>query len=215
MEKRLHLLVLGCPGSGKSSISSYIAMLARDKGWTVRLINDYENLYRKYQADTEHKQFQSIAYGGFDILDPSIRDRALEELKEEIQLSSSVNNNELILIEFSRCNYDLALRFFDEDFLCNAHFLFLDTDADICKKRVHDRIVHPQSLNDHFVPDHVIDCFSRANNRQYIEAKFQMDYEIDANKIRIIDNNGLIKEAVDQIEHFVASLLLVPIPAAL
>lgn len=208
------LFVLGCPGSGKSTISRYIEMLARDRGWSARSINDYENLYWMFQADTKYGRFRAVAFGGFDILDPYIRDTALKELKEEAQSSCSANTNELVLIEFSRCNYNKALKLFGKAFLCDAHFLFLDVDGDTCIRRVRERVVHPHSLNDHFVSDYVIDCFSRERNRQYVESELKLDYKIADDRVCILDNGGSLKEVAAYIKQIIDTLLPVPVSAS-
>lgn len=201
------LFVLGCPGSGKSTVSTYIAMLARDNGWLPRLINDYKNLYRMFRADTKLEQFRHVAFGGFDILDPCVRDTALKELKEQAQLSCSTKN-ELVLIEFSRGNYGQALKLFGKDFLCDANFLFLDADTDTCIQRVRERVAHPQNLNDHFVSNYVIDCLCQQSNSQSMASNLKTDFGIADRKIEVLDSRGSIQKLAYDVKRFVDTVIL-------
>jgi hypothetical protein len=70
------LFVLGCPGSGKSTISDYIAMLAHDRGWSAHPINDYDILYEMFQADAKGKHFRPTTHGGFDVIHPPVYEGA-------------------------------------------------------------------------------------------------------------------------------------------
>lgn len=204
------LFVLGCPGSGKSTISSYIAMLARDKGWSARPISDYEYLYRMFQADTKQEKFRRIAFGGFDILDPFVRDIALRELREKAQRSYTTRN-ELILIEFSRCNYSYSLKLFGEDLLSDVNFLFLDADIDTCIRRVHERAEHRKNPSDYFVSNLVIDRHCQLSNSQSVASSLKTDLGIADHKIEVFDSRGSIQKLAHDVKRFVDTVIL-PVP---
>jgi adenylate kinase family enzyme len=203
------LFVLGCPGSGKSTISNYLAMLARDRGWPARPINDYEILYEMFQADTKQEHFRSAAHGGFDVIHLPVYDTALDKLKERVQTLRPIKD-ELILIEFSRSNYREALSRFGKDFLSDAYFLFLDTDIETCIERVRQRITLPRSIHDHFVPDHVICRHCQEGNRDYVASGLKLDFEIADYKIQILDNRAPIEEVALDVKRFVDTILPVP-----
>ena len=205
------LFVLGCPGSGKSTISRYIEMLARDRGWSARSINDYERLYRMFQADTECERFRPVAFGGFDILDPFVRDIALRELREKAQRSYTTRN-ELVLIEFSRCNYSYSLKIFGEDLLSDANFLFLDADIDTCIRRVHERAEHRKNSSDYFVSNLVIDRHCQLSNSQSVASSLRTDLGIADHKIEVLDSRGSIQKLAHDVKRFVDTVILsVPI----
>lgn len=203
------LFVLGCPGSGKSIVSNYLAMLARDRGWPARPINDYEILYEMFQADTKQEHFRSAAYGGFDVIHLPVYNTALDKLKERVQALHPIK--ELILIEFSRSNYREALSRFGKDFLSDAYFLFLDTDIETCMERVRQRIIQPRSIHDHFVPDHVICRHCQEGNRDYIASGLKLDFEIADYKVQVLDNRGSIQELAINVKRFVDTILQVPV----
>src|SRR6266566_6758631 len=79
------VFVLGRPGSGKTTAVRHIIKLAQNRGWFAIRIKDYDILYGMFQADTEHKKFRPVAHGGFDVLDFSVLDTALEKLQKIVQ----------------------------------------------------------------------------------------------------------------------------------
>jgi gluconate kinase len=207
------LFVLGCSGSGKSTVSRYISMSVRDRNWSAHFINDYEILYQMFLDDTDCKQFRPADYNGFDVLEMSVYDAALDELNKQVrELTKGARENEIVIIEFARWEYSKALKHFDNDFLLTAHFLFLDVDIKTCKQRILERITQPQSLDDHFVPNDVIECFGQASCKHYIESGFKLDYGINDDRILILDNNGPIEGNAHRIEQFVDTILSVLVP---
>ena len=202
------LFVLGCSGSGKSTISRHIAELVQTSGWNAYAINDYQILYEMFQADKKHEKFQPAAHNGFDVLNMSVYDTALDELNKQAQrLMKNAKKNELIIVEFARCDYKEALKHFDDDFLHAAHFLFLDVDIEACKQRVRKRVTQWRSLDDHFVPDDVIECFGQESCKQYIEYEIKQDYDLADHRVQILDTRRSIEEVTNDVKQFIANLL--------
>jgi adenylate kinase family enzyme len=187
----IKVFVFGCPGSGKSTASNFIEMIARDKSekWSTFRINDYKILDGWFHDDTEEKRFRPCEYGGFDITIPKVYDEALDALKEEVLQHKPSKVNELIIIEFARCDYQHALEQLGREFRQEAYFLFLDADIETCVQRIHERVQHSYNLDDHFVSDKVIKCYDQPN---YVETNIfllKTTFEIDDARIRIIDNS--------------------------
>ena len=196
------LFILGRPGSGKSTASYLIAGLAWERGWSVVRIRDYEILWRMYQADTEHKQFYPARYNGFDVLDFSVLDTALEEVEKRAQRYTPFEDRyELIIIEFARDDYGEALKLFSRDFLQNAHFLFIETDVEICIERIYKRVTYHLTADDNFVSDYVLRNYYYKDNRQYILSGLRRDYGINK-QVELIDNVGSLHEFFDRVRGF-------------
>src|SRR5260370_4694423 len=151
------LFVLGCPGSGKSTVSRHIAKLAYNRGRLARTINDYKDLYMRFLADAEHEYFLPAAYDGFEVVNTSVYDTALDELKEQAQKITDSSEGGLVIVEFSRGDYSRAFKHFGNQLLNDAHFLLLDADIDTCMQRVKERITRRVDLDDHFVPENIIE----------------------------------------------------------
>lgn len=210
------LFVFGCSGSGKSTISHRVVKFAQASGWDSLAINDYPILYEMFQADRKREKFDhaDMVLGGFDVRDTSVYDTALDELNRQVRtITERAKENALVIIEFARCDYREALKHFDDCFLHAAHFLFLDADIKTCKQRVLERIAQPQSLDDHFVPDDVIECFGQASCKHYIESRLKLDYEINDDRILVLDNNGPLEDNAQRIKQFVDTILSVLVPA--
>jgi len=158
------LFILGRPGSGKSTVARYITKLAQHEGWVPTIYCDYNILYSLFQAELHkpfypQQHFEPVDHNGFRVIDFSVLNPALHIIQK--RAIASLNDCEpytqrLIVIEFARDDYIQALRQFDPAFLQDAHFLFLDANVDLCIQRIHDRVAHPDSIDDHFVSDDVI-----------------------------------------------------------
>ena len=208
----LKVFVLGLPGSGKSTVARYIDMIARDDGWTTTHINDYDILYEWYQDDIEGTRFSPTAYGGFDVHDLKVFDKALQEMESRARLLEEQiwQENKIIVIEFSRNDYCKALSWFTAPFLRNAYFLFLSTDIPTCKDRIRERAVNPTTENDHFVSDYIFEVYYDKDNREYTLSDFNTErdsnrqpYAISAEHIRVIDNTDtrLMQDFLQEVKH--------------
>jgi len=206
------VFVFGCSGSGKTTAAHCIEMLARDNGqkWSTTRFNDYKIMYEWFKDDFEHRQFDLADYGGFDVLVPEIYDKAIEELTRKIW-EHKPSEPELIIIDFARWDYSSSLELLGKDLLQHAYFLFLNADLKTCVQRVQQRVRNPLTIDDHFVPESVFECF-RQRGEDYIASTVSLlntKYEISEQKIRIIDNNtacslqsfyGKLKDFVDYIK---------------
>ena len=78
------LFLLGLPGSGKSTVARKIK--EKYTNLSIQHISDYDILYAMFQKDTESKggKFAPTKYGGFDVLDFSILDLALQKMEREV-----------------------------------------------------------------------------------------------------------------------------------
>jgi adenylate kinase family enzyme len=197
------LFVLGLPGSGKSTVSRAIAEYVGKKGLETTRINDYVILEQMFHDDIEGKQFRSAGQGGFDVLDLSAFDTALKRLEQATEQYILTTKPEgIILIEFARNDYQKAFQQFNQDFLQNAYFLYLAVDIGTCKKRIHERIVHPTTPDDHFVSEYIFSAYYNKDNGQDIPHMLEEDYGVGMQRVMVIDNKGLLEEAAPKIHLF-------------
>lgn len=181
------VFILGRPGSGKTTAAHYFATLARDYGCFAAHINDYEILKRMSLADCKHLKFCPTEHNGFDVLDFSVLDTALQELEKDVQ--EFMTSVDFITIEFARDDYDEAFKLFSSDFLRDAFFLYIDTDIETCLQRIHERVAHPTSADDHpSLSDEAFKIHYRKDNRPYMTSDFAKDYDISDTQVEIIDN---------------------------
>jgi len=211
----VNVFILGRPGSGKSTAARRIANLVQPEGWSPVRISDYDILHgmfqrEKYSLNDEPKNFRPTQHNGFDVINFSVLDTALIEVQRKalkhIEEYAS-HAQKLILIEFARDDYGKALHLFNPAFLRDAYFLFLKADIDTCIKRVHERIAHPITVDDHFVSDEIIRCYYYEESKPYMTFSPMVDYHVNEMRVTIIDNMGTRESFNDQLARFVDLIL--------
>ncbi len=200
------VFVFGYSGSGKTTAIRFIRELFEKKndGWSVSRFNDYEIIYEWFRNDNEHLWFLPPERIGFDILVPEIYDLTIEKLTRKIA-EHKPSEHELKIIDFARWDYSSSLKLLGKDLLQPAYFLFLKADLETCVQRVHQRARNPHSLDDHFVPESVFECFRR-QGENYITSTasiLKTMYGVNEQKIWVVDNNTTSQNLYKELENFV------------
>ena len=194
------VFVLGRPGSGKSTAARRVRHLLTQRGWMARHINDYEILRRMFLADTQRVRFRPTEHNGFDAIDLTVMDIALQEV--EVEVCSSLSLADLVTVEFARNDYREALQQFSPSFLKDAYFLFLDADLETCLRRVHERVMCSSSIDDHpSFSDAIFRSYYRKENGAYMTARLQREFCIHK-QVKVINNTGSLDDFMRCIEQF-------------
>ena len=207
------LFVLGFPGSGKSTISDHTAEYVAERKWSTTHIYDYNILFQMFKEDTR-KQFRPVGHGGFDVLDWTVLDTALKNLEQRVRMHiATIQLEEIILIEFSRNDYEGAFSQFTQKFLNDAYFLYLNVDLEVCKKRVRERAVEPNTSNDHYVSDYIFDVYYYGDDGRDLPQILKRHYGIDNLRVKVIENNisqenfSNLNEQFKQVERFIDDII--------
>jgi len=203
------LFLLGLPGSGKSTVARKIK--EKYTNLSIQHISDYDILYTLFQKDMESKggKFVPTKYGGFDVLDFSILDLALQKMERRVvEFIYTTKKAELIMIEFARNDYNHAFRQFGSDFLQGACVLFLRADIDICKQRIHERADHPSTDEDYFVSDDIFNVYYNNVGSYGLPSNFAAEYGIDEQKVKSIVNNGAYHDILEELKQFIDFILM-------
>lgn len=186
------VLILGRPGSGKSTASRYLVKKIQQKHITTERVNDFYLLKGMFLKDTKHKRFVPTAEGGFNATDFRVFDEVLWAIEERIR-DQSKKGVGFFTIEFARTEYQEPLRQFSNEFLHKDTFvLFLDASIETCLYRIRERIAHPKSPDDHtsFSEDKFRIYYAQ-DNRKYMQQGFQEDFPkvpsvfLDTNNIQL------------------------------
>lgn len=200
------VFVLGRPGSGKSTAAHHLNHLFQCQNRSAQHFNDYDILLEMFLADTEHKKFRATEHNGFDAIDLSVLDDALKILETRIQREAATAD--LVTIEFARDDYREALRQFSPAFLKDAYILFLDADLETCIRRVHDRVEHAVTDDDHpSFSDDIFRWYYARDNKPYMSRFLRTEFGI-RKAVKIIDNTGSLTSFLNSIELFANGLFV-------
>src|ERR1700692_4538750 len=111
------VFVLGRPGSGKSTVARHMIELASRRGYQSLFVQDYDILYKMFLNDREHERFRPTDRGGFDVIDYTVLDSALQQMDKEIEDVLALKGTDMVCIEFARNDYRAALNLFSPLFL--------------------------------------------------------------------------------------------------
>ena len=195
------IFVLGRPGSGKTTAIHHLLTLARQHNYSAQSIDDYSILYRMSRDEAHREQFRSTAYGGFDVLDLSIFDTALEILEQQVQTMSDQERDCIITIEFARNDYCQALSKFSPEFLKDAYVFFVDADLDTCIERIYQRVTSPLATNNHFVSDYIMHTYYSNDNWSYVSTQLKSAHHIYKD-VRSFRNTGNLPQLLNAVEDF-------------
>ena len=201
------LFIVGLPGSGKSAVARHITehVLHRYQCSSNRF-NDYEILQMMFNYDRDG-QFKPAEVGGFDVLDLSAFDIALQRLEQVVKEKLPfIKECEIIIIEFSRNDYRRAFSLFCESFLKDAYFLHLDSQVEICKWRIRKRSYEPVYNDDYPVSDFIFEKYYHSDDGKSLP-DILANYQIDRSHISsLVNNNGL--DAISlQIDEFIDNFI--------
>ncbi len=202
------VLLLGRPGSGKTTAAHYLAQLAQEKGLRTAHIDDYEILQEKCRADLQQRRFRPLyqqnVYSGFDVLDFSVLDEALIEAEARArQHMAAAPGNSLVTLEFARDNYLEALQLFSPDFLQSASILFFVVDTETSIQRVQQRY---QKTGQQFVSEHILRNYYRDSDLYASVGDLQAAFNLQS-PIAICDNSGSWRAFFQQLNQFFNLLL--------
>jgi adenylate kinase family enzyme len=194
------VFVLGRPGSGKSTAARHVKWFLMQREWTARHINDYTILHKMFLADTQQIKFRATEHNGFDAIDLTVMDIALQKVEAEVH--TCLPSVDLVTIEFARNDYREALQQFAPSFLRDAYFLFLDADIETCLQRVHERVMCSNSIDDHpSFSDAIFRCYYQKENGAYMAACLRKEFSLQK-QVKVINNTGSLDDFIHCIEQF-------------
>ncbi len=203
----LKLFILGLPGSGKSTVSRHITTYLNARNWESTRFSDHVILQKMFHADTEGKRFKPVEHGGFDVIDLEAFNTALNRLELEVKKHPiSAKPKALVLIEFSRNDYQRAFQQFSDTFLQDAHFLYLDVETENCKKRILERIANPGSEDDFFVSEYIFATYYNKDDGRSMPEFLARDYSMNKQRVEVIENNGSLSDSIARINKFVDTI---------
>lgn len=200
------IFLLGRPGSGKTTAFQHLKSWADYYNLQAVRFREYAILYEMFKSG--RSEFRATDHGGFDILDFSILNESAKRLEKLVRtyIDNQVQENELLFIELARADYQQTLQqCFQEDFLQNSHFLFIEASVETCIKRIYRRVGYPGTTDGHFISEHILKSHYPKNNYEYMVTRFQAEYGLKEG-LKVIKNNGSREELAMKLWPFAETL---------
>jgi tRNA uridine 5-carbamoylmethylation protein Kti12 len=159
------IFLLGRPCSGKTHATQVLKEFLTKHGYdesSIKVFNDYETLYEWFHADTTHNHFEPDLHGGFLVKNYMKLDECIIQLNNDI--NKVINNNQFIIVEFARKEYERALKFFDKKILDSCIIIYLDASLDICIQRNNERALKGSNKKTGFVPSKILEEYYEFND---------------------------------------------------
>ncbi len=201
------IFVLGRPGSGKSTAAHHMIELASRRNYASLFVQDYDILHKMFLNDRKHEQFRPTDRGGFDVIDFSVLDSALQQMEEEVEDIQARKSADMICIEFARNDYRAALNLFSPLFLRDAYIFFIDSDLEYCIRRVQERVTDPPLPDHHFVSEYVMRTYYSNDNWKYMPGQCEQEHTI-CKEIIVVHNDGPLSVLLEDVNNFVERILL-------
>src|ERR1700753_4327726 len=203
---------LGRPGSGKTTAMYHLLALARQRNYSALSIDDYNILLHMSQQDSHHTQFRSTTFGGFDVLDPTVFDIALDVLEQRVQKMTDQEEDGIITIEFARNDYAQTLSKFSPEFLKDSYVFFVDADLATCIERIYQRVGSPFAPSNHFVSDYIMHTYYNHENWSYVSSDVKTAHHIYKG-VQTFRNTGNVTSLLHTVEDFAKRLFQVEFQA--
>ena len=131
------VFVVGTPGAGKSLICQELERVLKGNDFKVARHGDYPFLQFLYKTDMDsdcHDRFKSDPKSEFIVLDPSVYDKALELVYDNI-LKNAKGSRTIKIIEFSRPRYDTSFLYYTLEALGQSVIVHASAPIQICIER--------------------------------------------------------------------------------
>ncbi len=229
------LLILGRPGSGKTTAFRAIQSYLEKREWSVKRLRDYDILREMFQEEQQqlkhcyqcaHQQhcikhqprFRPTAHNGFDVTHLSALQDALAVLENHIkdyiaQLKTENSGNFLIAIEFARDIYNEITHTFLRPFLDPPHILFVDSQLEKCISRIEQRVHSCDDDDRHYVSSYIMHQYYHIDNRPYMCQQAHINTIALQNAqyygpvVRFIENNSSRTLFSEAVEQFAQTIL--------
>lgn len=201
------VFVLGRPGSGKSTAARHMIKLASLRNYDALFVQDYDILYKMFLNDGKHERFRPTDHGGFDVIDFSVLDSALQQMEKEVEDSLTHKGCDMVCIEFARNDYRAALNIFSPLFLQDAYIFFINSDLECCIRRVQERATDPPLPDQHFVSEQVMRTYYSNHNWAYVAGQYEQEQK-HCKEIITVQNDGPLAVLLEDVNNFAERIFL-------
>ncbi len=193
------VFAVGRPGSGKSTIVRQIMKIAEQEkendlrnDFSIKHLRDYTILQEMSQKEAHRNKFTKNKFSGFDVIDFTVLDTALEEL--EVQIKEDINNYDIIFVEFARDTYERAFQKFSSSLLKESLFLFVEAKLEICIERIYNRVKDQCGSDHHFLSDEIMQTYYKEDQWSYMNSRFMNQFSIEEQYFKAVYNMDALEK---------------------
>lgn len=201
------LFLLGRPGCGKSYLYNNVFVPAVMKKGVreVERLDDYPVLKDLLDRDVEFKR-HIRKDGGFQVTDWTIVDDVLKEMDTIIRKKEQPGK--IIMVEFARDNYLKALENFSEYVRDNSVLLYIWAPLETCINSNRDRFKNSKNLDDHIVPEALMNSYYRTDDidRIFLDKKEHYPRSYSGWDLKVFNNSDRELSAERKQEIFTSML---------
>lgn len=131
------VFVVGTPGAGKSLICQELEKVLEGNDFKCARHGDYPFLQFLYKTDMDsecYDRFKSDPKSEFIVLDPTVYDKALELVYDNI-LKNAKGSRTIKIIEFSRPRYDTSFLYYTLEALGQSVIVHASASIQVCIER--------------------------------------------------------------------------------
>ncbi len=189
------MFAVGRSGSGKSTAVRHVMQLMEDKKYSTIYVSDYAILRNMSMQNEYQGKFRVNEYNGFDVLDFSVMDTALDELVKHLITLNASQKYDIIFVEFARDTYIKAFRTIaSAELLKNAYVLFVEAELNKCIERIYKRVLKYQGPDYHFLSANIMQTYFQQNNLSYFNTEFKKQFDIQEHHLKVICNEATVGE---------------------
>ncbi len=206
----INVYAVGRSGSGKSTAVRYMQRLIDARRYSTIYIKDYTILLDMSKEPEHQAKFRSNKRVGFDILDPSAYDIALERLLEQIKYLQSSKEYDVIFIEFARRTYKEPFDKLSEVLRNKDYILFVEASLEICMERIDRRTTGYCGEDRHYISDEIMTSYFSVDNWPYMNDDFAKQLGLPLNHLKAICNEGsetMLKDETKDYANFISLAL--------
>ncbi len=198
----INVFAVGRSGSGKSTAVCYMKWLAKNRHYSTIHIRDYTILLAMSKEPEYQEKFRPNARDGFDVLNFSVLDVALERLFVKLSTLESSHKFDIIFIEFARQRYEDAFKKLGTRLQNKYNILFVEANLDTCIERIDRRTLECCGEDQHYISDEIMKNYFSVDNWPYMNNSFVEQLDLPPNHLMTICNESSIEQLEKETEYY-------------
>lgn len=198
----INVFTVGRSGSGKSTAVRFMKGLADARHYSTIHIRDYTILLAMSKEPEYQAKFRPNAREGFDVLDFSVLDIALERLFAKISGLEKSNKYDIIFIEFARKTYKDSFEKLRTRLRNKYYILFVEAKLETCIERIDTRTAKFRGEDQHYISDEIMTSYFSVDNLPYMNDRFAKQLGLPPSGLMAICNESSVEKLEEETKYY-------------